>query len=227
MSTQVSVQPSTQLPYWKLLLLQLSGPLIIALVGSLAAGVALSLWSSKRADRAATRDLRMTLITNMVEVASHFRASGLVVVRGEKIELDAEHHKRLCEDFIDDYKKFFAEAAVLEAKLDSFSNKDGADHWHAATDCMKLSFLLVRGVRREVMEEIRKQYMEKGEPASYSGETRHSGLTERELKDLEENKTDRGLDTIDKHGIEELMKAIMCVRDGTLTPPRGDQRAQK
>jgi hypothetical protein len=217
------------------LLLTIAGPLVAALAGSLGVGVALNIWTARRARENAVRELRTTLIADMTEIVGRARAAGVVVLRGRAMGIDSEHRTTLTRDLVAHYRQFFADAAIIEAKLGTyFPGSAVAQHWHATADCLRLSYYLVLEASPTTLAEMRAVF-EVGAPAhEYSGlgeatfpdrdPRRHSGLGPDQLNEILGKEVNHALMDLDRQQLKELQKAIEGVKNDDIAPPRGNQR---
>jgi hypothetical protein len=209
-------------PFWQALVLQGFGPFVAAVVGSLGVGLALNIWSSRRAERIDSYNRRIEMIEEMARVFGKFRAAVHVFTRAQETksfrvqwprrgshrarnrgESRPDDLARLRVEAISAYKKAIVGFRVVDWKLQSyFADEKVALAWHAANDCLLVWYYsaLYAG-HEETLKSVR--------AACARTETEeHSGLTLKQLED-----SDRAL----KESYRRLQEAVRLARTAQLS----------
>jgi hypothetical protein len=150
------------------------------LVGSFAVGLALNLWTSSRAGQDEARRIRLSLLNDVVEIASRFRIELTVARRSGEDAGGSGDLASPTEGLTADYKKFFIEGRLLESRLRLFLDGDrAAESWHGAVDCLIVLYYSIVGAPEDRVGQIRREY-------ARQGTQEHTGLGADQLTDLDQ-----------------------------------------
>jgi hypothetical protein len=168
---------TSDLSFGQQLWLQIAGPLVSTVVGSLIIG-GLVAWITTRAqNRRADRQIRDGLIEGMTRVSATLYIEAQAYARfllglSGSPETDATRAK-MRKGLDDAYEKAVIEGTSLEARLEAyFADPQPREDWHGARDCLAVRYFdLVLTDHRDKLEEILKV-----NAADYEGKP-HSGLS--------------------------------------------------
>lgn len=208
----VAQTASSSRPFWQDLLLQAVGPLVAAVVGSLAVGIILNSWTARKANRSAARDLRLLLVEEALTIANELRVASDILYRAKAMNQSEDDLAPLLRDAREAYGRCTVKMPVIETKLELYFPKSRASIlWHNVIDCLAVVYYMSIGAPPTVMEYYYEKFAK-----DENGE--HSGLTGEQI---------RNRSRVLKQARLSLLEATRLISSSPISPPIGNKLARK